>query len=59
MRDPKKEIKITDEIQVLLDLRAKARKNKDWKQSDELRDKFSHFNLRVEDTADGQKLFHL
>ena len=59
LRDPKKEIKITDEIQELLDLRAKARKNKDWKQSDELRDKFSHFNLRVEDTADGQKLFHL
>jgi len=49
-------IKITDEIHALLDSREKARKNKDWKESDRLRDEIQKSGFKVEDTSKGQKL---
>jgi len=49
-------IKITDEIQNLLDSREKARKNKDWKESDRLRDEIQKSGFKVEDTSEGQKM---
>jgi cysteinyl-tRNA synthetase len=36
---PEKEIELTPEIQQLIEAREQARKNKDWKKADELRDK--------------------
>lgn len=46
---------ITPEIQSVLDERQKARDNKDWAKSDELRDKLKdEFGIEVKDTADGQ-----
>ena len=36
--------------------RAEARANKDWKKSDELRDKLKEMGIIVEDTSAGQKV---
>ncbi|MCL2703394.1 MAG: cysteine--tRNA ligase [Defluviitaleaceae bacterium] len=44
-----------DEINVVLAERAEARKNKEWKRSDELRDMLKAKGVAVKDTADGQK----
>ncbi len=44
------------DIQALVDERALARKNKDFKKSDELRDALSEHGYTVEDTAQGQKV---
>lgn len=49
-------ITITPEIQKLLDERKTARENKDWKKSDELRDKIKSFGFDVKDAPEGQKL---
>lgn len=46
---------IPDEVQKLLDERAIARENKDWKTSDELRDKIRALGFEVKDTEKGQK----
>jgi cysteinyl-tRNA synthetase len=43
------------EIQTILDERAEARKNKEWKRSDELRDGLKARGVIVKDTTDGQK----
>lgn len=48
--------KIPDEVQALADERALARKNKDWKRSDELRDKINALGYVLEDTKAGQKI---
>jgi cysteinyl-tRNA synthetase len=50
-----KPAKVPKEIQKLLDERVKARQNKDWKKSDELRDELSKLGWVVEDTKEGQK----
>ncbi len=52
----KAEIKLPDDIQALVDARAEARKNKDWKQSDELRAQLQQRGYIVEDTAQGQSV---
>jgi cysteinyl-tRNA synthetase len=44
------------EIQALLTEREAARKNKDFKRSDELRDKISELGYLVKDGAQGQKV---
>lgn len=44
----------TDEIQNLLDKRAIARADKDWKKSDELRDQLALLKIEVLDTPSGQ-----
>ena len=52
----KAEIKLPDDIQAMVDARAEARKNKDWKQSDELRSQLQQRGYIVEDTAQGQSV---
>ena len=47
---------IPPEIQALLDRRAEARKNKDWKASDSLRDELALLGWEVKDTKEGQRL---
>lgn len=52
----KKEDAVPAEVQVLVDERAQARKNKDWKRSDELRDQIKAMGYILEDTKAGQKV---
>lgn len=47
---------IPAEVQEILDRRAAARTNKDWKASDELRDQLLELGWQVKDTKDGQKV---
>jgi cysteinyl-tRNA synthetase len=49
-------VKVPPEVQKLLDARAEARKNKQWKASDEIRDKIKALGYEVSDTAEGQKV---
>ena len=49
-------IEIPSNIQDLLDTRAHARAEKNWQQSDKLRDEIATYGFLVEDTEDGQKL---
>ena len=44
------------DVQALVDERAQARKNKDWKRSDELRDAIHAMGFILEDTKAGQKV---
>ncbi len=44
------------EVQALADARVEARKNKDWKKSDELRDQLKAMGYTIEDTKEGQKV---
>ena len=44
------------EIQAMVDERTAARKNKDWKRSDELRDAIKSAGYILEDTREGQKV---
>lgn len=46
--------KINDEAKAVLNQRAEARANKDYTESDRLRDELAKFNLTVLDTPDGQ-----
>ncbi len=55
LRNRKKD-EISPEIQEILDKRAEARKAKDWKTSDELRDKLKEMGITVKDTANGQQI---
>ena len=43
-------------IQALADERVQARKDKNWKRSDELRDQLKALGYTVEDTKEGQKV---
>ena len=52
----KEEGAIPAEVQALVDERAEARKNKDWKRSDELRDQIKAMGYILEDTKAGQKV---
>ncbi len=54
-----KEEAITDDIQKLVDARYVARTMKDFKLSDELRDKIATLGYEVKDTDEGQKVFKL
>jgi cysteinyl-tRNA synthetase len=47
---------VPDEVQLLITEREEARKNKDFKKSDELRDKIKELGFEVKDTEEGQKL---
>ncbi len=51
-----KEEKIPDEVLKLVEERKIAREQKDWKKSDELRDKIKEISYEVKDTSDGQSL---
>ncbi len=50
------EITITPELRTLLDDRKKAREDKNWGESDRLRDEIAKFGFAVEDTSDEQKI---
>jgi len=52
----KEELKIPQEVEKLINERETARKNKDFKKSDELRDKIKELGYLVEDTIEGQKI---
>lgn len=52
----KSNFEISEEVQELIKEREKARKNKDWKKSDELRDKIKEFGWQIDDTSEGPKL---
>jgi cysteinyl-tRNA synthetase len=52
----KEKIEIPAEIKKLVDEREKARKSKDWKKSDEIRNKIKKLGFQVNDTPEGQKL---
>ena len=62
IKDAEKHIKrhnndeIPDEIKELIDERKKARENKDWKKSDEIRDILSSKGYIVKDTAQGTEI---
>ena len=43
------------ELQAMLDARAAARANRDWAESDRLRDELLARGVAVEDTRDGQR----
>ena len=52
----KKASDLPADIQALADARVQARKDKDWKKSDELRDQLKALGYTVEDTKEGQKV---
>ena len=52
----KAEAGLPEEIQVLADERAQARKEKNWKRSDELRDALAAAGYAVKDTPQGQSI---
>ncbi|MEG0269320.1 MAG: cysteine--tRNA ligase [Clostridia bacterium] len=47
---------VSQDVQALVDERAQARANKDWKRSDELRDQIKAMGYTLEDTSAGQKV---
>ena len=47
---------LPEDIQALADARVQARKDKNWKKSDELRDQLKALGYTVEDTKEGQKV---
>ena len=49
-------LELNSEIEVLLTKREKARKNKDWDQSDFIRDQILKHGYIVQDTKNGQKI---
>lgn len=52
----KEEDELPADIKAMVDERAEARKNKDWKRSDELRDAIKAAGYILEDTKQGQKV---
>ena len=52
----KEEVEIPAEVKKLVDEREKARKNKDFKKSDELRDKINKLGFNVSDSKEGMKI---
>lgn len=53
---PKKDIHIPTEVQALLDTRQKAREEKNWSESDRLRDEIAKLGFEVKDETSGQKI---
>ena len=51
-----KPVEISEKVQRLADDRQKARQEKNWILSDELRDKISELGYQVEDMATGQRI---
>ena len=49
-------LEISDEVKSLLELRAEARKNKNFAESDRLRDLIKGMGFEVKDTQKGQEL---
>ena len=54
--EPETKIAVPEEVAQLAKERQNARREKNWKRSDELRDRISALGWEVRDTKDGQKL---
>ncbi|HEU0275351.1 MAG TPA: cysteine--tRNA ligase [Candidatus Udaeobacter sp.] len=54
--EPDSRIEVPKEVALLAKEREDARRGKDWKRSDELRDRLSALGWQVRDTKEGQKL---
>ena len=54
--EPETELAVPAEVMQLAEQRENARREKNWKRSDELRDRISALGWDVRDTKDGQKL---
>jgi cysteinyl-tRNA synthetase len=54
--EPGTKVVVPEEVAQLAKEREKARREKNWKRSDELRDQISALGWEVRDTKDGQKL---
>jgi cysteinyl-tRNA synthetase len=54
--EPDTKVEVPEEVALLAKERENARRGKDWKRSDELRDRLSALGWEVRDTKDGQKL---
>ena len=54
--NPNKETKIPKEIEELVEERTKARQEKNWQKSDELREKIKELGYIIKDTANGVQL---
>jgi len=52
----KTQVEVPTDVQKLLDERKQARKNKNWSESDRLRDEIKALGYTVEDTSKGQKI---
>lgn len=52
----KEEIKIPEEIEELIEERETARKSRDWKKADYIREKIRSLGFSLEDTNEGQKV---
>jgi len=52
----KEKIEVSNEVKKLAEEREKARKNKDWKRADEIREKIKKLGFYVDDTEQGAKL---
>jgi cysteinyl-tRNA synthetase len=57
--EAKREVEITPEIKGLLETRAKARLEKNWKLSDEIRDKLITLGIGIKDSDNGQEIISL
>jgi len=57
--EAKREVEITPEIKGLLETRAKARLEKNWKLSDEIRDKLITLGIGIKDSDSGQEIISL
>jgi len=57
--EAKKEVEITPEIKGLLETRATARLEKNWKLSDEIRDKLITLGIGIKDSDNGQEIISL
>ena len=57
--EAKREVEITPEIKALLETRAKARLEKNWKLSDEIRDKLITLGIGIKDRDSGQEIISL
>lgn len=53
------EPEVAPEIQALVDERQQARKEKNWKRSDEIRDELKAMGIVIEDTPDGAKVKYI
>jgi cysteinyl-tRNA synthetase len=53
--EPRKEGKLTEEAEELIRKREEARKAKDWKTADEIRERLKAMGIVIEDTAQGAK----
>ena len=57
--ETKKEVVITPEVKELLETRLKARLEKNWKLSDEIRDKLITLGIGIKDSESGQEIISL